>query len=57
MCVLPSYVESFGMVLIEAMASGCPVIVSDAGGIIDIIEEGVTGFIFRKGDYIDLKES
>jgi len=55
-CVLPSYVEAFPMVLIEAMASGCPVIGSSIGGIVDVIVKGVTGFIFKKGDYIDLKE-
>ncbi|RLG74655.1 MAG: hypothetical protein DRO12_06565 [Thermoprotei archaeon] len=55
-CVLPSYAEAFPMVLIEALTSGCPVIGSNAGGIGDIIEEGVSGFIFKKGDYMDLKE-
>jgi len=55
-CVLSSYAEAFPMVLIEAMASGCPVIGSNAGGVVDVIDEGITGFIFRKGDYMDLKE-
>jgi len=55
-CVLPSYVESFGMVLIEAMSSGCPVIGSSAGGIVDVIDDDITGFIFRMGDHKDLKK-
>ena len=55
-CVLPSYAEAFGMVLIEAMACGCPVIASNAGGIPDIVKDGVVGFLFRKGDYMDLRE-
>jgi len=53
-CVLPSYFEAFPMVLIEAMASGCPVIGSNAGGIPDIIVDGYSGLLFRRGDYADL---
>jgi len=55
-CVLPSYAEAFPMVLIEAMSSGCPVLGSNAGGIVNVIEDRITGFIFKKGDYVDLKE-
>lgn len=54
--VLPSLAEAFPMVLIEAMASGTPVIGSRAGGIIDIIEDGVNGFLFEKGDWEELAE-
>jgi len=53
-CVLPSYFEAFPMALIEAMASGCPVIGSNAGGIPDIIINGYNGLLFKRGDYIDL---
>jgi len=55
-CVLPSYAEAFPMVLIEAMACGCPVIASNAGGIVDIVKDGVVGFLFKKGDYKDLRK-
>ncbi|MEM3863867.1 MAG: glycosyltransferase family 4 protein [Metallosphaera sp.] len=54
--VLPSYFEAFGMVLIEAMASGLPVIGSRAGGIVDIVENGVNGYFFEKGSAIELAE-
>lgn len=54
--VLPSYFEAFPMVLIEAMASGLPVIGSKAGGIVDVVEDGVNGFLFEKGSAVDLAE-
>ena len=44
-CIIqPSYTESFGMVLLEAMACGVPTISSNAGGIPEVVEDGVTGF-------------
>jgi len=52
--VLSSLVEAFGMVIIEAMASGVPVIGSTAGGIPDIVVDGVNGLLFRRGDWRDL---
>src|SRR5438094_5494528 len=41
--VLPSHYEPFGMVALEAMASRIPVVVSDVGGLSEIIEDGITG--------------
>jgi len=55
--VLPSlYGESFGIVLLEAMASKTPVIASDDGGIKELIKNGKTGFIVKKGDAEELSE-
>jgi glycosyltransferase involved in cell wall biosynthesis len=46
----PSAFESFGLVLLEAMASGVPVVSSRVGGAQDIISEDVTGFTFAVDD-------
>jgi glycosyltransferase involved in cell wall biosynthesis len=43
---LPSRTETLGLVLLEAMAAGCPVIAARAGGIPDIVEDGVNGLLF-----------
>ncbi|HTY14007.1 MAG TPA: glycosyltransferase family 4 protein [Candidatus Omnitrophota bacterium] len=43
-CV-PSIFEPFGMVAVEAMAAGRPVIASNTGGLRDIIEDGATGYL------------
>ncbi|HBY93041.1 MAG TPA: glycosyltransferase family 1 protein [Chloroflexi bacterium] len=45
MVVMPSHYESFGMVALEAMASGTPVIASDVGGLTYTVQDGKTGFL------------
>lgn len=53
--VLPSDPpESFGIVLVEAMACGVPAVVSDIPGPSGVVEDGRTGFVFGRGDAADL---
>ncbi len=42
--------EPFGLVMIEAMACGTPVVAYDCGSVPEVIEEGLTGFIVRSED-------
>ncbi len=48
--VLPSHTEALGTVLIEAGYAALPCIASRVGGIPEIIEDGVTGILFPRGD-------
>lgn len=45
--VLPTRAECFGIATVEAMASGLPVIVSDVGGVRDIVDDGDTGWLIK----------
>ena len=47
--VLPSEAEGFGLVLIEAMAAGVPVVATNAPGIRDVVTDGVTGLLVPVG--------
>lgn len=53
--VLPSLVEGFGLVLLEAMAYGVPILATDHTAAPDIISDGVEGFIVRVRDVEALK--
>src|SRR5581483_6312195 len=44
-CVVPSYYESFGLVAIESMACGTPVVASRVGGLTSTIADGETGYL------------
>ena len=48
--VFPSYIESFGIALIEAMAAGLPIITTDGPGCIDVIGNGSYGEMVPVGD-------
>jgi len=52
--VLPSLSEAFPNSLMEAMTCGCAVIASRTGGIPELVEEGVTGFLVTPGSVDDL---
>lgn len=54
--ILPSvwHSEAFGIVNIEAMACGLPVLASRIGGIPDVVEDGKTGLLFKPGDISDM---
>ena len=54
--VMPSHYESFGMVALEAMACGTPVIASRVGGLAHLVKDGVTGYFVPAQDPIALSE-
>jgi glycogen(starch) synthase len=55
-CVVPSLYEPFGLVALEAMASDCPCIVADTGGLREIVSHGEVGLRFRARDSQSLGE-
>jgi glycosyltransferase involved in cell wall biosynthesis len=55
-CVVPSYYEPFGIVPIEAMACGTPVVASKTGGLSYSVHNGKTGFLAKPRDRNELAE-
>jgi glycogen(starch) synthase len=49
-CVVPSIYEPFGLVALEAMASGCPCLVADTGGLREVVPDDGAGLRFRARD-------
>ncbi|HBV05368.1 MAG TPA: N-acetyl-alpha-D-glucosaminyl L-malate synthase BshA [Gemmatimonadetes bacterium] len=55
--LLPSEKESFGLAALEAMASGVPVIATRAGGMPEVVEDGVSGRLLDVGDVSGMAEA
>jgi glycosyltransferase involved in cell wall biosynthesis len=53
---MPSLVEAFGVVFLEAMACGIPVVGTYAGGIPEIIKDGYNGLLVSPGDNLQLAQ-
>ncbi len=56
LCVIPSIYEPFGLVALEAMASGCPCLVADTGGLREIVSNDEVGLRFDAHDSESLGE-
>lgn len=58
-CVVPSLYEPFGLVALEAMASGCPCVIADTGGLRELIpaEAREAGLCFAADDAVALSEA
>jgi glycosyltransferase involved in cell wall biosynthesis len=48
--------ELLGLVVLEAMASGTPVVCSRLGGLVEVVQDGITGFLVQPGDETALRE-
>ena len=58
MALVPSvWTEPFGMVVVEAMSTGRPVIASRIGGLVDLVDDGETGFLVQPGDSLALQHA
>lgn len=55
-CVLPSDYESFGLVGLESMACGTPLIASRVGGLSFLVQDGVNGLLFTPGEERELAD-
>lgn len=55
--VLPSFSEGVPVVLMEAMAASIPVVATQVGGVSELVEDGVNGYLIPPGDTISLIKS
>jgi glycosyltransferase involved in cell wall biosynthesis len=55
--LLPSYREGLPIVLVEAMALGCPPITSSVGGIPELVSSGLSGIVIPAGDKVALRDA
>ena len=56
-CVVPSYYESFGLVALESLACGTPVVATDVGEMGRIIHPGINGYLVENNETVKLAES
>lgn len=54
MLFTPKWTEAFGMAALEAMACGTPVVAYSGGGPVEVIEDGVSGYLVERGDIAGL---
>jgi len=55
-CVVPSYYESFGLVALESLACGTPVVATDVGNHKNLIRQGDTGYVIKDNDPLRLAD-
>lgn len=55
--LLPSESEAFGLVALEAMACGVPVVATDVGGIPEVVDDGISGYLAPVGDVEAMAEA
>jgi glycosyltransferase involved in cell wall biosynthesis len=56
-CQMSRWEEVFGFVIAEAMAAGKPVVATRVGGIPELVEDGVTGFLVERKDHVAMAQS
>jgi len=55
-CVIPSFYESFGLVALESLSCGTPIVANDVGDLKNIVREGETGYVTESNDPCHLAE-